>query len=726
VLDLLLPLLPEGLRPQARQLHEAHLASMAAPRAGTSASVDEQHWSLAAAGNYHTADQLGLYEPSARTPFTAWLAIASLHGSATRGPRWHIEWRVMTLLARIGPDLFEPLTVFLPLFPGWATAGILRGVDTVDQPQPFTAPFLDAVADCLLSASAHTRKGAYHLLARRGREGEAAVARLRARTAPADAVRLDQRLSPATSQPKPSGTLAGALAALERGDDAGAVSELLAVWGTRRLRVVEPWILMLSESVTPIELPHGLAAEERERAWAAQWLTAPLQRSQLLLIPWPPNWRLGQLRIGAMLEGPDPRAPEALIALYGAYSSGTSYPFWRAAARVLGEQGDARHVAAAVRLARTRVRAGPSAFRALVRGEPVSARSATIAPEPEEELLLDRIAQRVQNRRLSQASRGPSLKDLEALLAAVYADPDSDEARAVYADALTAANNPRGEFIHLQLEIARRSTDTAPLERAAKVLLNKYGDRWVDGVDRGLLKAGRVFHRGFLTRGFWGEVGTTMSHPAWRLVETFCVAGYTPTPIRALCEADHLPGLRALYGMNASLIPELFGTRYPAQLTHLGLIATPTTLPPAHRFPNVRHLSLVAVMATRFSEETLRAWPKVQTWTLHNAHEQVGAMTGWRAPAAVTSVTNTLFEGGLGPDPAGWTATLTQSADGELRCVQLRWSGGSEWERRRLIPLLRGLPALQSLIVYAPRSLTAEERGAAHAEMARLNGVWAE
>ena len=726
-------LLPEGLRARARELQEAHLASAGAPDSELPASADEQHWKLAASGDYANADRLGLYERHVRSPFTAWLAVATLHKSATKGPRWEIEYRVMAMLGRIGPDLFEPLTVFLPLFPVWAAAGILQGVDTVDAHQPFTPAFLDAVADCLLSSSANARKNAYQLLARRGREGEQAVARLRARITPTQAARLDERLSPASARRTSSGTLAGALAALERGDDTGAVADLLAVWSLRRLRSLEPWILTLSESTTPIELPSGLAAEERERAWAAYWLTEPLQRSHLLLVPWPSNWRLAQLRVGAMLEGPDPRTPEALVALYGAYTSGTSYPFWRAAARVLGEQGDARHIAAATRLAQSRVRAGPSAFRALLRGEPVSARSASIAPEPEEELLLDRIGQRVQSRRQSLASRGPSLKDLEDLLAGVYADPDSDEARAVYADALSAANNPRGEFIHLQLEIARRTAaaapnppDTASLERSAKILLNKHGERWVDGVDRALLKSGRVFHRGFLTRGFWGDVGTTMSHPAWRLIDTFCVAGYPHHPVQRLCEAEHLPRLRALYGIDASRLPELFRTRYPEQLTTFGLIATPNTLPTPQRFPNVRHLSLVAAMATGFSEEALRRWPKVQTWTFHHPNEYVGEMTDWQPPAAVTSVTNTLWEGGIGPDPAGWTATLTPSSDGRLRCVQLRWYGGNEWERRRLLPMLLAFTELQSLVVHAPRSLTAEERDTAQAELDRLNGVWAE
>jgi hypothetical protein len=173
-------------------------------------------------------------------------------------------------------------------------------------------------------------------------------------------------------------------------------------------------------------------------------------------------------------------------------------------------------------------------------------------------------------------------------------------------------------------------------------------------------------------------------------------------------------------------LPQLFSTRYPEQLIALGLIARPNTLPTPQRFPNLRHLALVQDRAIGFSEETLRAWPKVQTWTFHHGPEYVEEMTRWRPPAAVTSVTNTASGGDLGPDPAGWTATLTPSSDGELRCVDLRWCGGNEWERRRLLPMLGAFTELQSLVVHAPRSLTAEERDTAQAELERLNGVWAE
>lgn len=47
------------------------------------------------------------------------------------------------------------------------------------------------------------------------------------------------------------------------------------------------------------------------------------------------------------------------------------------------------------------------------------------------------------------------MSDLDDLYAAILADPDPDEPRLVYADALQAADDPRGELIAIECELAR-------------------------------------------------------------------------------------------------------------------------------------------------------------------------------------------------------------------------------------------------------------------------------
>ena len=60
------------------------------------------------------------------------------------------------------------------------------------------------------------------------------------------------------------------------------------------------------------------------------------------------------------------------------------------------------------------------------------------------------------------------------LLADVLADPDDDHARRVYADALIAAGDPRGEFIAVQCELAKRGDKTEKQDPKTKPLWNKF------------------------------------------------------------------------------------------------------------------------------------------------------------------------------------------------------------------------------------------------------------
>lgn len=79
----------------------------------------------------------------------------------------------------------------------------------------------------------------------------------------------------------------------------------------------------------------------------------------------------------------------------------------------------------------------------------------------------------------------------QELLAQIRATPDDDEPRAIYADLLAERGDPRGEFIHLQLE---RSEDD---ERDARedLLVRRYHRRWSQEI--GVRDARVSFRRGF-------------------------------------------------------------------------------------------------------------------------------------------------------------------------------------------------------------------------------------
>ncbi|HEY0250843.1 MAG TPA: TIGR02996 domain-containing protein, partial [Kofleriaceae bacterium] len=100
------------------------------------------------------------------------------------------------------------------------------------------------------------------------------------------------------------------------------------------------------------------------------------------------------------------------------------------------------------------------------------------------------------------------------LLAAVYADPASDPARAIYADYLLGLGDPRGEFIQLQLQrAAGRGTEAG--EKRELALVKKHARAWAgpiaalvsSGISErgpGELEApglrGLTFARGFIVR----------------------------------------------------------------------------------------------------------------------------------------------------------------------------------------------------------------------------------
>ncbi len=106
------------------------------------------------------------------------------------------------------------------------------------------------------------------------------------------------------------------------------------------------------------------------------------------------------------------------------------------------------------------------------------------------------------------------------LRAAVYRDPDSDVARAVYADYLQDRGDPRGELIALQL--ARAASRTPPTDRE-RVLIARHGASCV-GPLVDYLKGSFELRRGFLAscavddRRPLPEALTR--DPAWSTVET--------------------------------------------------------------------------------------------------------------------------------------------------------------------------------------------------------------
>jgi uncharacterized protein (TIGR02996 family) len=106
---------------------------------------------------------------------------------------------------------------------------------------------------------------------------------------------------------------------------------------------------------------------------------------------------------------------------------------------------------------------------------------------------------------------------LDALERAVREDPDDDAARAVLADALLEAGDPRGEFIAIQLRPERTDEQRA----REKALLARHAKTWLGPLARVLV--GYRFERGFLAAATIDRkkpklVAELVGHPAWETV----------------------------------------------------------------------------------------------------------------------------------------------------------------------------------------------------------------
>jgi uncharacterized protein (TIGR02996 family) len=89
--------------------------------------------------------------------------------------------------------------------------------------------------------------------------------------------------------------------------------------------------------------------------------------------------------------------------------------------------------------------------------------------------------------------------EAEGFLARIREVPDDDGPRLIFADWLDEQGDPRGEFIRVQVALARLSDydrRRPALLRAERDLLGRYGERWAAPFDG--LATGPVFRRGFV------------------------------------------------------------------------------------------------------------------------------------------------------------------------------------------------------------------------------------
>jgi uncharacterized protein (TIGR02996 family) len=299
----------------------------------------------------------------------------------------------------------------------------------------------------------------------------------------------------------------------------------------------------------------------------------------------------------------DPRTSRRLLELFSSvpWSSDSSKPAWTAAFALMVKQRDARFVAAAKTLPATwKVRATMKQWldRAFTRALQQLSPRKPAQLTAKEQATLEKVLKVHAAPPKAKAATG---KDEASLLAAVYAAPVDDAPRAVLADLLQEKNDPRGEFIALQL---------ANDPKASK-LVKAHGKTWLGALGP-VLTADVEFRRGFPAVGrtkfrHQADAEKFGALPAWatfeelewpstmtRGQEPFC--GFIGPAFRHLkvARGPHLPSLLAA---KAPWALESLEVRVSdsAELSALGA-ALPVL------FPKLTHLTVVNMRGEWFRD----------------------------------------------------------------------------------------------------------------------------
>ena len=171
----------------------------------------------------------------------------------------------------------------------------------------------------------------------------------------------------------------------------------------------------------------------------------------------------------------------------------------------------------------------------VLRGRCVRPRS----PGPDAQLV-EQLAACLGRDRITSSTNGQFLTE-------IYAAPDDDGPREVYADWLSERGDPRGELISLQLAAARgQGTPAGKLRERA--LLASSARMWLGEIEPAVAKTRFRFERGFLVRcvAQWQILHARpelMIHPAWSTVREYVLA----SGAERACDAwlDHMIALRA-------------------------------------------------------------------------------------------------------------------------------------------------------------------------------------
>lgn len=288
----------------------------------------------------------------------------------------------------------------------------------------------------------------------------------------------------------------------------------------------------------------------------------------------------------------DPRTIAAVEALIRSvpWSSDSSKPTWKAVFALISNSRSARYVEIADEVVKTwQVRESfqkwlGNAMKKAIKELPKSS-PALAAKELE--------ALSAWTTPAKKPGKAGATKDEAGLLADVYAHPDDDGPRLVYADLLQERSDPRGEFIALQISGADPKRE--------KALFKEHGKAWLSALPFApVLGADFEFRRGFLATAtvkfrHRADAEKYGSFPEWGTVENLTWSHPTPIPNgqEPFCRrvGPWMRGLKKAFGAWA---PDLLAAKTPWAIEELEIgVASPTEVKAiieSPLFPKVHHL----------------------------------------------------------------------------------------------------------------------------------------
>jgi len=211
----------------------------------------------------------------------------------------------------------------------------------------------------------------------------------------------------------------------------------------------------------------------------------------------------------------------------------------------------------------------------------------------------------------------------QSLLRAVYAAPHDDAPRLVYADLLSARDDPRGEFIVLECEKAHGTLNPTQ-RRRHDALLRKYGTLWKGRLARAVATAGLEYERGFPVAGALTEpvfVEQVLDADEWRTFRALDLGRSEAPELARLLAGEVTGGLVQLYGVSAALLPALRDAACLPGLLRVELVGAP-----AQEEATRRVLSRASSLRVAHISTAHAAWSELLPRGVELVH---GGASGW-------------------------------------------------------------------------------------------------